>query len=244
MLAKLQGKGLDCKGVCNAPASKTIFRMKMPTMANALAGKWPGDWVSSGGKNYEEMPLGRVFADAVLLPNGQVRVCCVLCFDQRWGMCQGPRVESSTVLLPAGCSASLAAVHHVVLTAPACRDIQTTICNTYLDQNLFNPACALSFSTTLYVCRLPFSTEPKRACQAVASQVAAQPRRPPLWPCCTTQRRPQAPASQHWPAAASTGGVFLRSRSVLAVRSLRERTRGRRSQMQHALDCPLYATKC
>jgi hypothetical protein len=59
--------------VCNAPASKTIFRMKMPTMANALAGKWPGDWVSSGGRNYEEMPIGRVFADAVLLPNGQVR---------------------------------------------------------------------------------------------------------------------------------------------------------------------------
>jgi hypothetical protein len=69
----LQGKGLDCKGVCNAPASKTIFRMKMPSMADALAGKWPKDWEWAGNKNYEEMPIGRVFADAVLLPNGKVR---------------------------------------------------------------------------------------------------------------------------------------------------------------------------
>jgi hypothetical protein len=59
--------------VCNAPASKTIFRMKMPSVADALSGKWPKDWVNSGGRNYEEMPIGRVFADAVLLPTGQVR---------------------------------------------------------------------------------------------------------------------------------------------------------------------------
>lgn len=69
----LQGKGLDCKGVCNAPASKTVFRMKMPSVQDALAGKWPKDWVNSNGKKYEDMPLGRVFADAVLLPTGQVR---------------------------------------------------------------------------------------------------------------------------------------------------------------------------
>lgn len=97
---KPQGKGLDCKGVCNAPASKTIFRMKMPTMANALAGKWPGGWVSSSGRNYEEMPIGRVFADAVLLPNGQVRVCAVCCAlnnDQRWDMRQGVGVEPLAV---------------------------------------------------------------------------------------------------------------------------------------------------
>lgn len=74
MLVFLQGKGLDCKGVCNAPAAKTIFRMKMPTVTDALAGKWPGDWVHTNGQSYEEMPYGRVFADAVLLPNGQVGV--------------------------------------------------------------------------------------------------------------------------------------------------------------------------
>lgn len=63
---------MDCKGVCNAPASKTIFRMRMPSMKDALAGKWP-TWVQTSGRSYEEMPIGRVFADAVLLPNGQVR---------------------------------------------------------------------------------------------------------------------------------------------------------------------------
>jgi hypothetical protein len=46
--------------------------MKMPSMADALAGKWPKDWEWAGNKNYEEMPIGRVFADAVLLPNGKV----------------------------------------------------------------------------------------------------------------------------------------------------------------------------
>jgi hypothetical protein len=69
-----QGKGLDCKGVCNAPASKTIFRMKMPSVGDALSGKWPKDWVNSGGRAYEEMPIGRVFADAVLLPTGQIAI--------------------------------------------------------------------------------------------------------------------------------------------------------------------------
>ena len=69
-----QGKGLDCKGVCNAPAAKTTFRMKMPSASDAMAGKWPGDWVKTAGQSYEEMPYGRVFADAVLLPNGQVRM--------------------------------------------------------------------------------------------------------------------------------------------------------------------------
>ncbi|KAF8059661.1 CA1 [Scenedesmus sp. PABB004] len=67
-----QGKGMDCKGVCNAPASNTIFRFKLPTLAAALAGNWPGDWQWSGGRKWEEMPLPRVFADAVLLPNGQI----------------------------------------------------------------------------------------------------------------------------------------------------------------------------
>lgn len=46
--------------------------MKMPSVGDALAGKWPG-WVTSNGNSYEEMPIGRVFADAVLLPTGQVR---------------------------------------------------------------------------------------------------------------------------------------------------------------------------
>lgn len=70
-----QGKGLDCKGVCNEPAAKTIFRMKMPTAAEALAGNWPKDWVwPNGDKKYEEMEFPRVFADAVLLPNGNVAI--------------------------------------------------------------------------------------------------------------------------------------------------------------------------
>lgn len=66
-----QGKGLDCKGVCNAPAAKTIFRMKMPSAKDALAGKWPG-WVTTAGQSWEDMPIPRVFADAVLLPTGDV----------------------------------------------------------------------------------------------------------------------------------------------------------------------------
>jgi hypothetical protein len=69
-----QGKGMDCKGVCNAPAAKTIFRMRMPKASEALKGKWPKDWVWSGNQKYEEMPLPRVFADAVLLPNGKIVV--------------------------------------------------------------------------------------------------------------------------------------------------------------------------
>lgn len=64
--------------------------MKMPSVADALSGKWPKDWVNSGGRNYEEMPIGRVFADAVLLPTGQVRTtllqyqkvaCCCVQYD-------------------------------------------------------------------------------------------------------------------------------------------------------------------
>ena len=48
-------RAVDCKGVCNEPASKYVFRMKMPSLADALAGKWP-KWEYSGGKPYEEMP--------------------------------------------------------------------------------------------------------------------------------------------------------------------------------------------
>ncbi|KIZ03620.1 glyoxal or galactose oxidase [Monoraphidium neglectum] len=70
-----QGKGLDCKGICNEPASKYIFRMKLPTVKQALAGEWPKYWAFTGAKQYEEMPWPRVFADAVLLPNGKILVC-------------------------------------------------------------------------------------------------------------------------------------------------------------------------
>ncbi|GBF98436.1 hypothetical protein Rsub_11081 [Raphidocelis subcapitata] len=69
-----QGKGLDCKGVCNEPASKYIFRMKMPSIGDALAGKWPY-WSKVDGKGYEEMPWPRTFTDAVLLPNGKILIC-------------------------------------------------------------------------------------------------------------------------------------------------------------------------
>lgn len=69
-----QGKGMDCKGVCNAPAAKTIFRMRLPKASEALKGNWPKDWVWSGNQKYEEMPFPRVFADAVLLPNGKIVV--------------------------------------------------------------------------------------------------------------------------------------------------------------------------
>jgi len=67
-----QGKGMDCKGVCNQPAANTIFRMKMPSAQEALKGNWPQGWVMTNDKKYEEMPLPRCFADAVLLPNGEV----------------------------------------------------------------------------------------------------------------------------------------------------------------------------
>lgn len=90
-----QGKGLDCKGVCNAPAAKTIFRMKMPTITDALAGKWPGGWVTSNGQSYEEMPIGRVFADAVLLPNGKV---CARC--QWWFVYQNINAISACLSSP------------------------------------------------------------------------------------------------------------------------------------------------
>jgi hypothetical protein len=30
--------------------------MKMPTMADALAGNWPKSWEVTGGHQYEEMP--------------------------------------------------------------------------------------------------------------------------------------------------------------------------------------------
>lgn len=69
-----QGKGLDCKGICNEPASKYIFRMKLPTISDAKSGRWPRYWEFNGQKQYEEMPWPRVFADAVLLPNGKVLV--------------------------------------------------------------------------------------------------------------------------------------------------------------------------
>lgn len=65
---------MDCKGVCNAPASKTVFRMKLPGVQDALKGNWPAGWVKAGDKLYEEMSLPRVFADAVLLPTGQIVV--------------------------------------------------------------------------------------------------------------------------------------------------------------------------
>lgn len=69
-----QGKGMDCKGVCNAPAADTIFRYRLPTLRAALAGNWATDWVWSGNAKWETMPSPRVFADAVLLPNGEVAV--------------------------------------------------------------------------------------------------------------------------------------------------------------------------
>ncbi|KAI8472424.1 MAG: hypothetical protein J3K34DRAFT_414131 [Monoraphidium minutum] len=70
-----QGKGLDCKGICNEPASKYIFRMKMPSMKDALEGKWPRYWEFSGSNQYETMPWPRVFTDAVNLPNGKILIC-------------------------------------------------------------------------------------------------------------------------------------------------------------------------
>jgi hypothetical protein len=47
---------VDCKGICNEPASKYIFRMKLPTVKQALAGEWPKYWAFTGAKQYEEMP--------------------------------------------------------------------------------------------------------------------------------------------------------------------------------------------
>jgi hypothetical protein len=46
--------------------------MKMPSAQDALKGNWPQGWVMTNNKKYEEMPLPRCFADAVLLPNGEV----------------------------------------------------------------------------------------------------------------------------------------------------------------------------
>jgi hypothetical protein len=46
----------------------------MPKASEALKGNWPKDWVWSGNQKYEEMPLPRVFADGVLLPNGKIVV--------------------------------------------------------------------------------------------------------------------------------------------------------------------------
>lgn len=54
-LSNPQLETVDCKGVCNEPASKYIFRMALPSLKDALAGKWNG-WQYAGGKPYEEMP--------------------------------------------------------------------------------------------------------------------------------------------------------------------------------------------
>lgn len=47
---------VDCKGICNAPASPYIFRMALPTVQEALAGKWK-TWRWSSNKPYETMPI-------------------------------------------------------------------------------------------------------------------------------------------------------------------------------------------
>ena len=47
---------MDCKGICNAPASNHIFRMKLPSVQDALAGKWPRYWQFTGQHQYETMP--------------------------------------------------------------------------------------------------------------------------------------------------------------------------------------------
>jgi hypothetical protein len=74
-----QGKGNKdgCAGECELPASPYVFRMAFPANPrDAIAeGKWPKSWqYSTNTAAYETMSSPRLFADAVLLPNGKVLI--------------------------------------------------------------------------------------------------------------------------------------------------------------------------
>jgi hypothetical protein len=49
---------VDCKGICNAPASDTVFRLRLPSAKDALLGKWPRYWQFANAKDqFERMPI-------------------------------------------------------------------------------------------------------------------------------------------------------------------------------------------
>jgi hypothetical protein len=74
-----QGKGNKdgCAGECELPASPYVFRMKFPADPKKAiyGGDWPKSWqYSTATQAYEQMSSPRLFADAVLLPNGKVLI--------------------------------------------------------------------------------------------------------------------------------------------------------------------------
>jgi len=74
-----QGKGNKegCAGECELPASPYVFRMAFPRSPKEAiqGGGWPKSWqYSTSTAAYETMSSPRLFADAVLLPNGKVAV--------------------------------------------------------------------------------------------------------------------------------------------------------------------------
>jgi hypothetical protein len=49
---------VDCKGICNAPASDTVFRLRLPSAKDAMLGKWPRYWQFANAKDqFERMPI-------------------------------------------------------------------------------------------------------------------------------------------------------------------------------------------
>ena len=48
-------KLVDCRGICNEPASDKIFRLRLPNVDDALAGKWPKYWNFAGKDQWETM---------------------------------------------------------------------------------------------------------------------------------------------------------------------------------------------
>jgi hypothetical protein len=74
-----QGKGNKngCAGECELPASPYAFRMAFPADPKQAiyGGNWPKSWqYASSTQAYETMSTPRLFADAVLLPNGKVLI--------------------------------------------------------------------------------------------------------------------------------------------------------------------------